>query len=354
MEAQESVVTWHFTRASFLPREPLLEDVHAVGLEVEAGEGQRSHHVVPQLVGTLEEPPMPSGTRWWSQQVESWASEKRARGEIGEWGEKRLVRNVRRMPPIFAKMGFKPPTHASAVTRTMVLTFREGPIGLGGGALLPGTTQQMLLSLRQFLRAEGVPLSEESAIWKTPKPVTMHRRWVTKEMLTRLLNEARGRERIPLYLCGTNGLRSIEVSRLTVGNVNLDLSAPTLTVHGKGRNGGKWRTIPLSELAYPVLLDACQGKRLSDPVYPISHRMIQKDVAAVGARLGIKLSSHDLRRSFGRIAYYAGVPIVTLKNLYGHESVDMTSHYVGVDVGEMTTGLQMLSHVLAPESTKGG
>ena len=296
---------------------------------------------------------MPSGIRWWSQRVESWATEKRAKGEVGEWGEEKLVRNLGRMPPIFVRLGFRPPTNAGAVTREMVLAFKERPIGVNGGALLPGTTQQLLLTLRQFLRAEGVPLAEESAIWRTPKAVPMRRRWVTKETLTKLLNEAKGRERIPLYLCGTNGLRSIEVSRLTVGNVNLDLAGPTMTVHGKGRNGGKWRTIPLSELAYPVLLEACLGKRPSEPVYPLSQRILQKDVQSVGARLGIKLSSHDLRRSFGRIAYYAGVPIVTLKNLYGHESVDMTSHYVGVDVGEMTTGLQLLSRALAPETTKG-
>jgi integrase len=261
-----------------------------------------------------------------------------------------LERNLKRIPATFGMLGFSQPTSANAVTREMVLAFKENPVGLRGGQLLPGTVQQMLLTLRQFLRAEKVPLAEEDALWRVPKPVVVRRRWVEKETMSRLLNEARGRERIPVFLGGTNGLRSIEVIRLTVGNVNLALPTPTLTVHGKGRGGGKWRTIPLSPLAYPVMVETCRRKRPSDPVYPLSHRTLQKDVANVGARLGIPLSSHDLRRSFGRIAYYAGVPIVTLKNLYGHESVDMTAHYVGVDQGEMRDGLSALSKALRPEA----
>jgi integrase len=45
-----------------------------------------------------------------------------------------------------------------------------------------------------------------------------------------------------------------------------------------------------------------------------------------------------LRRSFGRLAYRAGVPPPTVQRIYGHASVDQTLHYVGVDQEEMTEG----------------
>lgn len=59
------------------------------------------------------------------------------------------------------------------------------------------------------------------------------------------------------------------------------------------------------------------------------------------AGLGIPGSGQDLRRSFGRIAYHAGVSLVDLKYLYGHESVDMTAHHIGLDMAEASNGLSL-------------
>ncbi|MCI4319280.1 MAG: hypothetical protein L3K23_03995 [Thermoplasmata archaeon] len=66
----------------------------------------------------------------------------------------------------------------------------------------------------------------------------------------------------------------------------------------------KWRTIPMDTVVVcPMLLEAVQGKRPEDPVYPLSLVTLEKDAVAAGVRIGLKVPGHDLRRSFGRAAY---------------------------------------------------
>lgn len=129
----------------------------------------------------------------------------------------------------------------------------------------------------------------------------------------------------------------------------MTLPEPMLRVHGKGKHGGKWRTIPMDfAVVYPTLLEAVQGKRPEDPVYPLSLVTLEKDVVAAGKRAGLKVSGHDCRQSFGRACYYAGVSLVDIKHLYGHESVDMTSHYIGLDEEEMRAGMRRFSDAMKP------
>ena len=69
------------------------------------------------------------------------------------------------------------------------------------------------------------------------------------------------------------------------------------------------------------------------------------------AQLGVRVSGHDLRRSFGRIAYRNGVPLVDLRNLLGHETLDMTIHYVGVDSDNMAAGLDRFEQAMRESLT---
>jgi integrase len=69
------------------------------------------------------------------------------------------------------------------------------------------------------------------------------------------------------------------------------------------------------------------------------------------AGLGVRVSGHDLRRSFGRIAYRNGCLLVDRRNLLGHETLDMTIHYVGVDSDEMAAGLDRFGQALRESLT---
>ncbi|HEV2165518.1 MAG TPA: site-specific integrase, partial [Thermoplasmata archaeon] len=177
----------------------------------------------------------------------------------------------------------------------------------------------------------------------------VHRRWLTADQLGELWIAARGRERLLVALEGFNGLRRVEVLRLRVRDLNLTLPNPTMNVLGKGRDGGKWRTIPVQQVAYAALVEASAGLAQGDRLYTFHERTADHDLraAAVRAGLGIRVAGHDLRRSFGRIGYQAGVSLVDLKYLYGHESVDMTAHYIGLDMSEAARGLSRFGETMA-------
>jgi len=88
-------------------------------------------------------------------------------------------------------------------------------------------------------------------------------------------------------------------------------------------------------------------------VIPLSHSGADLLLRRVAERagfpsLGLRVSHHDLRRTFGRLAHQAGMDLVQLKNLYGHASLDQTVHYIGLDEDEMRAGLNRLASFIEP------
>ncbi len=249
-------------------------------------------------------------------------------------GNRRVV--GRRLPTIFARVGFD---FGGRVTRPMVEAVKSE------GRYTPGSLAELLGVLRGYLKWDRDPLAGETDLWQVPNVVAVNRRWLRREQLAAVEEEALGspkeRERLPVLLAGENGLRIGEIVRLKVGDCRMDLASPALTVLGKGRRGGKWRTIGMSPLVWDVLLPATQGRRPSDRVYPFAYRTADMDIRNVGRRVGIpSVSAHDLRRTFGRLYFEDTKDLVGLQHLYGHESVEMTSYYIGLDLTQMATGLR--------------
>lgn len=199
---------------------------------------------------------------------------------------------------------------------------------------------QYFASLRPFLRWVGNSVAEEDALWRPPAGEPSVRRWLDEAQLGRLLDAAQGIERAVVALEGFNGLRRIEVVRLRVQDV--DLAGRRMHVRGKGRGGGKWRTIPLTATAYAELL-SWMGSHPRQEGSLLERSIGQVDwlVRRAGrrAQLGVPVSNHDLRRAFGRIAYRSEMPLVDLRNMLGHQSVDMTLVYIGVEEDAMREGL---------------
>ena len=91
-----------------------------------------------------------------------------------------------------------------------------------------------------------------------------------------------------------------------------------------------------------------------DPVYPHRWKTLHRDLDAASRRAGIpKATGHDLRRSFGRIALYAGASLVDLKRLYGHESVDTTAYYIGLDEAQRRVTIGKLESAVAEALSAG-
>jgi hypothetical protein len=64
---------------------------------------------------------------------------------------------------------------------------------------------------------------------------------------------------------------------------------------------------------------------------------------------------HDLRRTFGRVAYEANVSLAGLSYLYGYESADRTARYIGLDDAAARKGLESFDEAMrALDSTSAG
>ena len=123
-----------------------------------------------------------------------------------------------------------------------------------------------------------------------------------------------------------------------------------LLVKGKGSHGGKWRKIPMHRLVRRDLVRWAVAHQPEDPLLPLSRSgadlALSRAVQRAGFPKEFKVSHHDLRRSFGRLAHEAGMDLVQLKNMLGHASIEMSVHYIGLDSDRMREGLEKFSRYL--------
>ena len=200
--------------------------------------------------------------------------------------------------------------------------------------------------------------------WPSDKRVKAD--WLTPENAKALLNAplTLGQQLVvSLELC--MGLRRVEVIRLTVDKIYSD----RIDVRGKGRAGGKWRTVPLSsntkiiltryleyrdrqiseflrthpnaEVPNEVFLHTKQGT-----IQPYSEHGVGFDykfVLPVREKTGIKYGNHTLRRTFGRQLWKSNVPIETISRILGHESISVTMLYIGVNNDDMSEAIRDLT-----------
>lgn len=278
---------------------------------------------------------MPTGQRWWKERVSDWAASVEG---VTPSTRKTYREHVVTIPSHLVRLGFSYPPSGERVTREMVEAYCHD-------SLLAPTTRSMNLSLlRSFLRWTGSPLVENRRLWKGPKPVATRRFWLTREQLAGAFFAARERERLVIGLAGFNGLRSAEIRELRVDSCRMDLPDPRLVFRGKG---DKLRDIAMNrEFVWPELLQGLAQKSGRDRVYPYGRTTIDHDVKAACKRAGLPpRSPHDLRRSFGRIAYQAGVPLTAIQGIYGHADLAETSYYIGVDQTEQRAGIDRFSAV---------
>ena len=298
----------------------------------------------PATPSLLERPGIRGGP--WDEAVESFVVTWRRRRSIGERWERGLRYTLRRIPGLLPSSPECPrvacPGDFSELHVNLLRARREWA---------RATTQFYFAGLRQFLRWSGNPISEQAEIWRLPPGASARRRWLSVDDLARLLRAASGRARLIVALEGFNGLRRIEVLRLRAQDVSL--AEGWLNVRGKGRMGGKWRQIPLSNVARSELEGWLTGIPPEARILPYSASwadvQLAKAAHAAGfAHRGVHVSHHDLRRTFGRIAYESGMDLVQLKNLFGHSNLDMSVHYIGLDMDRMREGLGHIDRAVGP------
>lgn len=278
---------------------------------------------------------MPTSAREWTEKAEEYVEWLSQEDELSEGYLKRNRRYLIAFPKDCRRAGAELPLGPSAVTRTHIRAVK------GSDLWGTRTLKTKFSVLRGFLRWTGNPISDaRNPVWRLPAGSVDRRKWIDRDQMVSLYRKSEGRVRVRVVLQGFNGLRECEVRRLKVGDLTFALPRPTLTVRGKGRFGGKFRTIPMDPMTRAVLVKWVDRKGAEESVCPAGHSVADAELAALGraCEIPVRVTGHVLRRSFGRLAYRAGVPTPTIQRIYGHASLDQTLHYVGVDQEEMSEG----------------
>jgi site-specific recombinase XerD len=210
-----------------------------------------------------------------------------------------------------------------------------------GKRLSPKTITCHLQTIRLFfdylIDDEGVdmanPITKVSI--RLPKPLPRHLKDDQVGKFLAVITDPRDKAMFMLMLrCG---LRVEEVSRLTVGAVELSRSR-LFVANGKGR---KDRVVYLSKDARSALeiylnRRASKAKRMflvqKGPLTgtPISVRGIQKRIEYYSLQSRVKVSCHSLRHTMATQLLNADADLSTIQDLLGHNHITTTQRYCRV------------------------
>jgi integrase len=177
--------------------------------------------------------------------------------------------------------------------------------------------------------------------------------WLIPEEAVSVLDSARGVKRIITHLELRLWMRRVELLRLTQADVQEGL----MQVLGKGKAGGKWRTLAWAPDTLPefehysqLREEMVERAREYDPNVkdPDSWIIYQKgrllsgygetaidnlvQQAGLDAGIARKLGNHTLRRTGARLAYFAGERVEEISEYLGHSNTRMTRRYLGLNV----------------------
>jgi integrase/recombinase XerC len=173
----------------------------------------------------------------------------------------------------------------------------------------------------------------------------------------------RGAERLPsirdttiVRLLYRSGIRAAELVDLDVDDVPTTARTGKVIVRaGKGRHGGKPRTIPANTDLRRDLAEYKQARRelpgadtcpalfLNRYGQRLSTRSVDEIVAALGAAIGLDdLSPHVLRHCFATDMLRRGADIVLVSELLGHASLNSTRIYTMPTEADLARAVELL------------
>jgi integrase len=177
------------------------------------------------------------------------------------------------------------------------------------------TIHKELVVLRQTLkeaRARGNFTGTLDVIPAYKAQYEPRRRWLTPEEFQRLLAAVPEERRTWLMIQVYTGAELAAMQRLTWAHVDLDHG--TIDVPGT-KNAARYRgRVPLHGALATHLAKLDKTQPLLQP-WPRVHRDLRR--ACIGAKLG-RVSTHDLRRTFGSWLVQAGVDILHVAKLMGN------------------------------------
>jgi integrase/recombinase XerD len=193
--------------------------------------------------------------------------------------------------------------------------------------------------------------------------------WLEENQAKAMFEVAEGQERLLLHLELGIGMRRCEVMRLRPQ----DVAGGVFQIKGKGRLGGKWRKVPFRKdtkielkpylelrekmISAALLKEPRQAVPDALMIYAqygwklgaYQETAIDKMIKGVAARAGIDpttCSNHTLRRTCGRMLWHAGVDVVKISTILGHEDIRTTILYLGLDLEDMNSAWSQLEAYL--------
>ena len=225
------------------------------------------------------------------------------------------------------------------------------------------TRKGYIFALNQIMRYYDNNAIEKMRIsW--PNSESPNADWLTFEQSEQLLNHPMDSlQALAIHFELCLGLRRGECLNMKTSQIEAD----HIRVLGKGRGGGKWRSIPFHRQTAALIDDYLSDRdvivrsakkrrpstqepkelfvanQLGGRIGPFSEEgwgWDRRVIIPLRDELGFHFSNHTLRRTFGRTMYYiAKVDIVTLARIMGHESTSMTLKYIGTDTDEMSAAM---------------
>lgn len=224
------------------------------------------------------------------------------------------------------------------------------------------TSRGYYAALRRYLRFYGNTAADSIKImW--PDDARPNVDWLTPAQARDLLELPKDPLDDLIVHCGLClGMRRVEILRLTPGS----FCGTYVDILGKGHGAGKPRRMPYHRNTQAVLtrylsyrkamidlvLAAKPSATVPDAlvIWVRGHEIhtfgekgtgIDARLKKMAAGIGYPdLSSHTLRRTFGRAMFHSGIAPATIAKMMGHSSIEQTLRYIGVDMDDMTDAMR--------------
>lgn len=184
---------------------------------------------------------------------------------------------------------------------------------------------KQIYSLKQILTIRGKPAGKAA----------YHKDSLTRGERDKLIKQCQGSyEKSIVALMSHNGLRPIEVVRLTVKDI--DIKKAMITVWGKGKSRKNAQSIPAFKATRKELRAYLKerkpmpknGKLFPKLNYKTLHALVMKRLDQIGVtRKRGPFSPHSLRHTAGQLLYDMGIPLEFIQKTLRHSSMETTLVY---------------------------
>lgn len=208
--------------------------------------------------------------------------------------------------------------------------------------------------LQIYIGVQKVPLLKIS---KLQRPIM--EKDILKQFLNKPADTVKGnRDMVLLILLFDSAIRVSELSAITLGDILLDISAPSIIIHGKGK---KERTIAMNPSTADHLKNYITHYHKADapPETPLFYTVIHEKMNHMSERnierivkkyadlvrkenpdIPDSVYPHMLRRSRASGLYRDGVPLEMISAILGHSSSETTKIYAIPSVEQLREALQ--------------